>query len=234
MTGCNRYCDGGIHIREGNGGIYSSPTFNHYKTQSHFERFYLTGERRARDMGLLSARFAMKVNGMGWGEPRSLGHGPLGVLAAWEATGDIAYLKRMREFEHQKANAALAAKNPARIAKGRHWQGGIGLEATREYYEHTGDPLALECLKVLTQHCFEIRDWAESTLHAFAFLGAQLDNDEYAHRARKQIETVGQGIVNRDWGYAQSFGNQLRNAPYVFWYLTKSLPKKCTPKKLEF
>lgn len=234
MTGCNRYCDGGMHIREGNGGIYSSPTFNHYKTQSHFERFYLTGERRARDMGLLSARFAMKVNGMGWGEPRSLGHGPLGVLAAWEATGDIAYLKRMREFEHQKANAALAARNPARIAKGRHWQGGIGLEATREYYEHTGDPLALECLKALTQHCFEIRDWAESTLHAFAFLGAQLDNDEYSRRARKQIETVGQGIVNRDWGYAQSFGNQLRNAPYVFWYLTKSLPKQCTPKKLEF
>jgi len=234
MIGCNRYCDGGMHIRMSGGGIYASPTFNHYKTQSHFERFYLTGERRARDMGLLSARFAMKNNGMSWGEPRSLGHGPLGVLAAWEATGDPKYLRRMREFEHQKHAAATRPRRPARVRKGRHWQGGIGFEATREFYEHTGDPKALETLKVLAEHCFKVRDWAPSTLHAFAFLGAQLDNAEYTRRARKQMATVGAGIVKRSWGYAQSFGNQLRNAPYVWWYLTKGLPKKCTPKKLEF
>jgi hypothetical protein len=234
MIGANRYCDGGMHIRMGGGGIYASATFNHYKTQSHFERFYLTGERRARDMGLLSARFAMKNNGMGWGEPRSLGHGPLGVLAAWEATGDLKYLRRMREFEHQKHAAATRDRNPARVRKGRHWQGGIGFEACREYYEHTGDPKGLETLKLLTAHCFQVRDWAESTLHAFAFLGAQLHNAEYTRRARKQMATAGAGITKRSWGYAQSFGNQLRNAPYVWWYLTKDLPKKLEPKRMEF
>ncbi|MFW6158258.1 MAG: hypothetical protein ACOC8E_02740 [Planctomycetota bacterium] len=234
MIGCNRYCDGGMHIRMGGGGIYASATFNHYKTQSHFERFYLTGERRARDMGLLSARFAMKNNGMGWGEPRSLGHGPLGVLAAYEATGDLKYLKRMREFEHQKHAAVTRDRNPARVRKGRHWQGGIGFEATREYYEHTGDPTALETLKVLTAHCYQVRDWAASTLHAFAFLGAQLGNADYSARARKQIQTAGRGIMKRPWGFAQSFGNQLRNAPYVFWYLTRDLPKKCEPERMEF
>ena len=234
MIGCNRYCDGGMHIRMGGGGIYASATFNHYKTQSHFERFYLTGERRARDMGLLSARFAMKMNGMGWGEPRSLGHGPLGVLAAWEATGDVKYLQRMRTFEHQKHAAATRARRPARVRKGRHWQGGIGFEACREYYEHTGDPKGLETLTLLTEHCFTVRDWSPSTLHAFAFLGAQLDNAGYSARAKKQVWTAGGGITKRSWGFAQSFGNQLRNAPYVFWYLTKDLPKKLEPKKLEF
>ncbi len=234
MIGSNRYCDGGMHIRMGGGGIYASATFNHYKTQSHFDRFYLTGERRALDMGLLSARFAMRTSGMSWGEPRSLGHGPLGVLAAWEATGDVQYLRRMREFEHQKHAAVSRERGPARVRRGRHWQGGIAFEATREYYERTGDPKALDTLKVLVEHCFEVRDWAHSTLHAFAFLGAQLDNPEYSAVARRQIQTAGRGIIGRSWGFGQSFGNQLRNAPYVFWYLTEDLPKQIQPVELEF
>jgi len=226
MIGCNRYCDGGMHIRQGGGGIYASPTYNHYKAQSHFERFYLTGERRALDMGLLSARFVLKVNGLGWGEPRSLGHGPLGVLAAYEATGEKKYLDRFMELENQISSRALAAKSPARIRKGRHWQGGIGFEGLRECYEHTGDENALAALKALVAHCYQVRDWSPSTLHAFAFLGAQMDNEDYSRRARKQIQTAGHGITKRSWGFAQSYGNQLRNTPYVFWYLTKDLPKK--------
>ena len=234
MIGSNRYCDGGMHIRMGGGGLYASATFNHYKTQSHFERFYLTGDRRARDMGLLSARFAMLNNGLGWGEPRSLGHGPLGVLAAWEATGDLRYLRRMREFEHLIANRALAARNPARVARGRHWQGGIAFEGLREFYEHTGDAKALDALKVLTAHCLSVKDYAPSTLHAFAFLGAQMNNPEYRQVARKRIATAGRGITGRSWGFAQSFGNQLRNAPYVWWYMSKSLPQRLQPKELDF
>ena len=187
-----------------------------------------------RETGLLSAEFAMKVNGMGWGEPRSLGHGPLGVYSAWEATGDIAYLKRMREFEQQITNAALAPRNPARVAKGRHWQSGIGLEGMRVYYERTGDDKVLEALKVLTADCFEKKDWAETTLQAFAFLGAQLDNADYTNVARKNIQHTAEGIFKRPWGYGQSFGNELRNAPYVFWYLSKSLPQKLEPKKVDF
>jgi hypothetical protein len=233
MTGSNRYCDGTMHIRWSEGGIYASETFNHYKTACHFERFYLTGDRRSRETGLLSAGFAMKVNGMGWGEPRSLGHGPLGVLAAWEATGEPRYLKRMKEFEAQIAGAALGAKNPARIEKGRFWQGGIGLEGLREFYEHTGDERALETLKVLTEDCFQKKDPADSTLHAFAFLGAQLDNADYLAVARKGIQKSGAGIPKRSWGFCMDFGNELRNTPYVFWYLTKDLPKKLAPPKLD-
>jgi len=230
MTGSNRYCDGTMHIRWAEGGIYASETFNHYKTQCHFERFYLTGERRSRETGLLSAEFAMKVNGMGWGEPRSLGHGPLGCLAAWEATGEPRYLKRMKEFEAQIADAAAKG---ARIEKGRFWQGGISLEGIREFYEHTGDGRALQTLKLLTEDCFQKKDPADSTLHAFAFLGAQMDSADYLAVARKGIQKSGAGIPKRSWGFCMDFGNELRNTPYVFWYLTKDLPKKLEPRKLD-
>jgi hypothetical protein len=230
MTGSNRYCDGTMHIRWSEGGIYASETFNHYKNLCHFERFYLTGERRSLEDGLLSAGFAMKRNGMGWGEPRSLGHGPLGVLSAWDATGEPRYFQRVKQFE--KEIIAATAKG-ARIDKGRWWQGGISLEGIRTYYERTGDEQALEALKTLAADCSAKGDFEESTLHAFAFLGAQLDKPEYTDVARKHIVKAGKNIPTRSWGFGMDFGNQLRNTGYVFWYLTKDLPKKLEPKKID-
>jgi hypothetical protein len=220
MVGANRYCDGTMHIRQ-SGGIYVSGTFNHYKTQSHFERYYLTGFRRARDMGVLSAEFSLTRNAMSFGQPRSLGHGPLGALAGWEATGERRFLDRFIHFEKHYMDRVDAG---ARISKGRHWQGGIGFEGMREYYEHCGDPRALKNLAVQVEACAEKGDYAASTLHAFAFLGAQLDKPEWTKKARDRIARL--GAIQRSWGYGQSFGNQLRNAPYVFWYLTQDLPKK--------
>ena len=227
MVGANRYCDGTMHIRQ-SGGIYVSGSFNHYKTQSHFERYYLTGYQRARDMGILSAEFSLSRNAMSFGQPRSLGHGPLGALAGWEATGEKRFLDRFVFLEKHYMNAV---DKGARISKGRHWQGGIGLEGMREYYEHCGDPRALQNLTVQVEACRQKGDYASSTLHAFAFLGAQLDKPEWTKKARDRIGR--QGLVGRTWGFGQSFGNQLRNSPYVWWYLTKDLPKKLEPKKME-
>ncbi|MCG3180968.1 MAG: hypothetical protein BIFFINMI_03335 [Phycisphaerae bacterium] len=223
MVGASRYCDGTMHIRQ-NGGIYQSPTFNHYKNGSHFERFYLTGARRAKDVGLVSARFALDPanNGaIGFGEPRSLGHGPLALLYAWQATGEQKYLDRFTWFEKWYMDKL---DKGARIAKGRHWQGGIGMEGMREYVEKTGDPAGLEHLKLQVDHCLSLGDYAESTLQAFAFIGAQTDDAKYGAKAFDRIGKVGD--IKRDWGLGQSFGNELRNAPYVFWYLTKDLPRK--------
>ncbi len=223
FLGASRYCDGTMHIRMGK-GIYQSPTFNHYKNGSHFERFYLTGVRRALDMGVTSAQFALNPanNGaIGFGEPRSLGHGPIALLNAYEGTGEQKYMDRFKFFEDWYMDRV---DRGSRIAKGRHWQGGIGLEGMREYIEHTGDPRALANLKVQVDHCMSLGDYAASTLQAFAFLGAQLDDSTYGKKAFDRIEKLGD--INRDWGFGQSFGNELRNAPYVFWYMTTKLPLK--------
>ena len=227
MIGANRYCDGTMHIRQ-SGGIYVSGSFNHYKTQSHFERYYLTGYQRARDMGLLSAQFALYRNAMSFGQPRSLGHGPLGALAGWEATGERRFLDRFIYFQTFYMDRV---DKGVRISKGRHWQGGIGLEGMREYYEHCGDPRALKNLTTQVDACAQKGDYAASTLHAFAFLGAQLDRPAWTRKARDRIAK--QGVIRRSWGHGQSFGNQLRNAPYVWWYLTKDLPKKLTPPRVK-
>ncbi|MDD4889381.1 MAG: DUF6288 domain-containing protein [Phycisphaerae bacterium] len=228
FIGAARYSDGTMHIRMEK-GIYQSDTFNHYKNGSHFDCWYLTGTKRAFDQGLVSTKFAMHPgnNGaIGFGEPRSLGNGPIALLNAYRATGEQKYLDRLTFFE--KWYMAALDKG-ARIAKGRHWQGGIGLEGMREYYEQTGDQSAFDHLKLQAESCAAMKDYSETTLHAFAFLGAQLDKPEWSKVAFSRIAKTGD--IKRDWGYGQSFGNELRSTPYVFWYMTKDLPKKFEPKK---
>ena len=217
MTGANRYCDGTMHIRQ-NQGIYVSDTFNHYKNQCHYMRYYLTGDRRSLEMGLLSTGFAMRVDGMSFGEPRSIGHGICGVLSAYEATGDVKYLKRAQYLAHRIADAIAKG---ARIAKGRYWQGGISIEGLRDYYELTGDEKVRDAMVTLADDVMGKGDWAQSTLHGLAFVGVRMDKAEYLRRARKQIAAI--KPIQRPWGHAQSFGNQHRNSPFVFWYLASDL-----------
>jgi hypothetical protein len=219
FTGANRYCDGTMHIRQ-NQGIYVSDTFNHYKNQSHYMRFYLTGDRRSLEQGLLSTGFAMAVNGMSWGEPRSIGHGLVGVLSAYQATGDVKYYRRLSEFAH--LIAGQVAKG-TRAAKGRYWQAGIGIEGLREYYELTGDESVLAAVRALVDDVMAKKDWAESTLHGLAFIGYRQNVPDALARARTQI--AGTRPINRPWGQAQSFGNEHRNSGFVFWYLAKDLAK---------
>ena len=226
MIGANRYCDGTMHIRM-NRGIYVSDTFNHYKNQCHYMRYYLTGDRRSLEMGLLSTGFAVRNYGMGFGEPRSIGHGICGVISAYEATGDVTYLKRAQYFAHRISDAIAKG---SRIAKGRYWQGGISIEGLREYYELTGDEKVRDAVVTLADDVIQKRDWAPSTLHGLAFVGARMDKADHLRRARTGIAAV--KPVNRTWGHAQSFGNQHRNSGFVFWYLAKDLARNDPIRKM--
>lgn len=219
MIGANRYCDGTMHIRQ-NQGIYVSDTFNHFKSQSHYMRFFLTGDRRSLEMGLLSTGFAMMNDGMSWGEPRSIGHGICSVVDAYRATGEVKYLKRAQEFSRRIAGQVAKG---TRAAKGRYWQAGIAIEGLREYYELTGDEEVGKAVTALCDHVIEIRDWAGSTLHGLAFVGYREGQPDYLDRARKQLAAM--GPIGRTWGQAQSFGNNHRNSPFVFWYLARDLAK---------
>ena len=228
MIGANRYCDGTMHIRQTR-GIYVSPTFNHFKSQSHYMRWYLTADRRSLDQGLLSTGFALMNNGMSWGEPRSIGHGITSVIAGYEATGDVKYLKRARAFTHQIAGQVAKG---TRSRKGRYWQAGIGIEGLRHYYELTGDEEVGKAAETLCDHVMEIGDYAASTLQGLAFVGARRSKPAYLARARKQIDAM--GPIGRTWGIGQSFGNSHRNSPFTFWYFTKDLAKDDPIKKIDW
>jgi hypothetical protein len=78
-----------------------SPTWwgnaNHWKAQSFFENWYLTGEPILKDFGIRACQKPMTSSFMG-GEHRSTGHILEGLSAAYEATWDVSYRDRMRVY----------------------------------------------------------------------------------------------------------------------------------------
>ena len=100
FVGAPRYSAGPDHVRMygGGDGVYTSNTYNHYKNQSLFERFWLLGDRRALEMGLLSAGFARRRHVNSLSQSRSIGHGIVGLLSAYETTHDASYLDAARRI----------------------------------------------------------------------------------------------------------------------------------------
>ncbi|MFC1671912.1 DUF6288 domain-containing protein [Planctomycetota bacterium] len=237
MVGCNRYSPSAQHIfadhsiaQQSFGGknnqrVYASNTYNHFKNQSHFERWYLLGDRHALDMGLMSADFVVQRTTRSLSQGRSVGHGIVGSLSGWYATGDTKYLDAARSI--------VRAKKQFSRTKSGAWQDGIAAEGFMEYYLATGSVVAYEAAKRAGRAAYEKNNAAGSMLHAFALIAAHDGEEkalEFAINAKKgNFLTV--GTPNKSWGSVMNFGNSLRNTGWFIWYLQKG-ERKVTEKKL--
>ena len=233
--GASRYCAGPMHItmyEDKNGDhnpVYRSGTFNHFKLQEHFERYYLFGDWQARDVGLRceQAALALGTSGVDWGQSRSMGHGLLALTAGYLATGEAKYLEASRKFVDAIAGGY---KKGRRVQKGQWWQGGIALEALREFWEQTGYEPAHEVLESMTRDMLE-KGIDGSCIHAAAWYAAQKDDAGLAGKVLDRFAKA--GGYKDSWGSVMHYGNNQRNTGYVVWYLAKDLPKKDEPIKVE-
>ena len=216
FIGAQRYSAGPDHVRMyGRGdGVYTSNTYNHYKNQSLFERFWLLGDRRALEMGLLSAGFARTHTTNALSQSRSIGHGIVGLLSAYETTLDTSYLaaaskiiERTRKFRKSRSGA---------------WIDGIALEGHRAWYELTGDKKAIPTVIGGVDAAMVKRDRAGAILQAIGFAYGQTGDLKYRDHLVKGLLRNARGRNTRMIG----FGNQFRSTGYLFWYLTRDLPKK--------
>ncbi len=215
-VGAPRYSAGPDHIRlYGRGDpVFASPSYNHYKNQSLFERFWLLGDRRALEIGLLSANFARTHAAGGISQSRSIGHGIVGLLSAYETTLDASYL--------DAARAIVERTRDFRRSGHGAWIDGIALEGHRAWYELTGDVKAIETVLGGADAALERGDRAGAVLHAFAFAYGQTGDAKYR-------EGLIRGLRQNTRGRTPSmmkFGNNFRNTGYVFWYLSNTLPAK--------
>jgi len=214
--GAPRYSAGPDHVRiYGRGDpVYTSNTYNHYTSQSLFERFWLKGDRRALEMGLLSAGFARTKTTGAISQSRSIGHGIIMLLCAYETTGDTSYLaaaekiiNRTRKFRKSKSGA---------------WIDGIALEGHRYWYEVTGDTKAIETVIGGVDAAEKKRDRAGAILQAYAFAYGQTGDEKYRTALIKGLKRNARGKKVSMIG----FGNSFRSTGYLFWYLANDLPKK--------
>ncbi len=214
MIGAPRYSAGPDHIRiYGRGDpVYTSPGYNHYKNQSLFERYWLFGDRRALEMGLRSAGFARRRQRRGISQSRSIGHGIVGLLAAFETTLDTSYLDAAKDIVE-------ATRGFTRTGHGA-WIDGIALEGHRAWYEVTGDRRAIETVMAGVNASFERRSFAGAILHAYGFAYGQTGNEEYLEHGLRHLPRLARGQYRMG-----SLGNNFRSTGYFFWYMTEDLPK---------
>lgn len=222
MLGCQRYSPSAAHVfsdhdisRQYFGGkenqqVYASDTYNHFKNQELFERWYLLGDRHALEMGLLSAGFVVNNGRNALSQGRSVGHGIVGSLSAWHATGEKKYL--------DAAGGIVEARKGFTSANGA-WQDGIAAEGFAGYYYETGSQIALEAAKRAANTAYGKKDAAGSMLHAFGFVSAQEGDPAILELGIKSFQKA--GTPKKSWGSVMDFGNSLRNMGWFTWYLEK-------------
>jgi hypothetical protein len=142
IGGC-RYCPPRNFVAYDGGKVATSVEFNHYKAQSVFAHWYISGDLRSLEHCRMLANNALTNHApdSGWAA-RGVGHQLSGLHCAYELWRDPKYLQRMK---------GMAYKAMSQFKRGRYSKGGfhdgIANEGLCYYYWVSGDPKVLETFK---------------------------------------------------------------------------------------
>ena len=144
LIGACRYCPPRNFVATDNGTPYASNEFNHWKSQSVFAHWYLTGDRRSLDHARMLMNVALnnRAADSGWAA-RGIGSQMVGLWNAYELTLDKKYFDRMKSM----ANRAMRYFKNGRYPKGGKFMWGIANEGLCHYYWVSGDPKVIETFK---------------------------------------------------------------------------------------
>jgi len=142
--GACRYCPPRNFVAVDNGSPYISNEFNHYKTQSVFTHWYLTGDLRSLDHCKMLANAAYENHDAdsGWAA-RGIGAQMMGLWNAYELWRDTKYFDRMKGLAYR----AMAQCRTGKYRKGGGFIEGILTEGLVHYYWVSGDPKVIETFK---------------------------------------------------------------------------------------
>jgi DUF1680 family protein len=187
--------------------------------------WYLTGDRRYLETALLSAGYALQVDGMGLSEPRSAAHALISLVAAYDATGDPRYIERGRQF--WKRIGEYQDEHDGAFPNAFSFQGGLVTEGFRDWHRVTGDPDALaRCRRLADWLMVEYADAEKGFRDAGGFAGLvglgtmwELTGDrrylDFALKHAAYWLTTEYGNKVKDYGMA------FRSSPYLLWWLRK-------------
>jgi len=144
LIGACRYCPPRNFVATDNGTPYASNEFNHWKSQSVYAHWYLTGDRRSLDHTgmLMNAALKNRAADSGWAA-RGIGAQMVGLWNAYELTLDKKYFDRLKGLAYR----AMAQFRRGKYSKGGKFMWGIANEGLCHYYWVSGDPKVIETLK---------------------------------------------------------------------------------------
>ncbi len=150
LIGACRYCPPRNFVAQDEGNVYTSNEFNHYKSQSVYAHWYLTGDLRSLEHCRLLANnvFANRDADSGWA-PRGIGAQMIGLWNAYELWRDPKYFERMKGL----AGKAMAQFKSGKYSKGDAFMWGIANEGLCHYYLVSGDQQVIETFKSGYPNC---------------------------------------------------------------------------------
>ncbi len=212
-----RYCPSREHIRMDRAGRppFASPTFNHWKNLSAFERWWLTGDHRGREAAIEASQWALRLgnNGIDFGQPRSICHALLGLWAAHEGTGEAVYAEALQSFARETARRLAGGR---RMGSGA-WQRGMAIQGLSWYVEQTGDESVMPGIEKAIER--DIGSGAIEQAYGRIFMWNRTGDPRYFHAAARQIR----GGRGSHW--MQRFGNYGRSRLYAPTLVRKDAPR---------
>lgn len=233
LTGGSRYCPPGDHVRVDNPPdypVYFSDTFNHFKSEDIFERWYFTGDHRMLDVIAEQRRLVTQYKDAdrSGGQPRGAGHLLMTLAKFAEDTGDPLFVARGKEVFDKSKDVVVKTKDGH-----ANFQQGIQLEGARRYYEVSGNPEVLDYLKRWAKFFRDTGTVQRNAAQAFGFLYSKTGDAQYLDLALQCIRRPAGdqkpgGVVEADGGLRfekeKDFALTMRNGPYFFYYLSNHAP----------
>jgi hypothetical protein len=193
--GGNRYCPPTNHIGADSPSPNVQDHTSHHKTQSLWEKYYLTGDDRALDVAFKGLK---RIKRGGTGLSTNVYSGNLYWYARRPAhclfTLTMGYKHTLGSQDLSTILAHYNAIKPQLLSDpepGTNWLIGLLTEALVDVYEITGDTDVVATIKITND---KVRNPSANSAHSLAFLARYYNNLAYLSRAYSAMASIGNGV----------------------------------------
>lgn len=189
--------------------------FDHHKSESLFERYYMLGDRRSLTVAHSLLQHAYSYKDADYGGTRRPGHQILTLVAGYQCTHDKKYLERAWKIiqtglERQKQYDGGFNPRP-------NFTDGILLEGFANYYFATGDERVYQAIKKGVDFLLARNYKFPNAAHAHALVWSKTGDEKYLESALANLRSSGVGHLGKD------LASHYRNSAYVTGYLAEKL-----------
>jgi len=181
--------------------------FDHHKSESLFERYYLLGDRRARKVAMDLLGHALRAKNADYGGTRKPGHQIITLVAGYWCTGDRTYLERAKKVIDE--GVKRQDRFDGGFNKRPNFTDGILLEGFAKYYQATGDEAVLKSIRRACDWLAGTRRPGSNCAFAYALVWKKIGEAKYLTQALRCLETGRPGHISKD------MGSMYRNTPNV-------------------
>jgi PcRGLX-like N-terminal RIFT barrel domain len=190
--------------------------FDHHKSESLFERFYLLADRRAYKVARELLGHAFNHKNGSYGGTRKPGHQMITLCAGYWDSGDKKYLQRARKVLDD--GIPRQKKHDGKFNSKVNFTDGLLLEGITKYFLASGDQEALKCIKVYCDSVMKDGQLRYGNLAiGFALLYRETGEQKYLDTAVQIMNKSKPSHLSKD------LGHMYRPVPYLSGLL---VPKK--------